>query len=43
MLALAASIHVLNTTSLTEAKTWMIGTSPTMTAKGSQSPGCAPS
>ena len=31
MLALVASIHVLNTARDQEAKTWMVGTSPTMT------------
>ncbi len=32
MLALVASIHVLNT-ALHRAKTWMVGTSPTMTVR----------
>ncbi|RXT55372.1 hypothetical protein B6S44_09650 [Bosea sp. Tri-44] len=33
MLALVASIHVLNICSISEAKTWMVGTSPTMTER----------
>jgi hypothetical protein len=34
MLALVASIHVLNTARDQEAKTWVVGTSPTMTVRG---------
>ena len=33
MLALVASIHVLSTARDQETKTWMVGTSPTMTPK----------
>jgi len=31
MLALVASIHVSNTAFISDVKTWMVGTSPTMT------------